>query len=139
MASSADISLAMVAGEASGDLLAGQLLSGLRPMLPEARMHGIGGPMMAEHGFISDYPMDKLAVRGLFEVISHYRELKRFRDSLRDQLLDARPAAFIGVDAPDFNIDLGSDEPEPEDNLSRLLFLLILSLLLFGLLDKLPS
>jgi lipid-A-disaccharide synthase len=75
-------------------------------MLSDARIHGIGGPAMAEHGFISDYPMDKLAVRGLFEVISHYRELKRFRDELRDRLLEERPAAFIGVDAPDFNLDL---------------------------------
>ena len=106
MASSAEISLAMVAGEASGDLLAGRLLSGLRPMLTEARIHGVGGPAMAEHGFVSDYPMDKLAVRGLFEVLAHYRELKAFRDSLRDQLLQDRPAAFIGVDAPDFNLDL---------------------------------
>ncbi len=106
MASSADITLAMVAGEASGDLLAGRMLSGLRPMLSEARIHGIGGPAMAEHGFESDYPMDKLAVRGLFEVISHYRELKRFRDELRDRLIQERPAVFIGVDAPDFNLDL---------------------------------
>ncbi len=106
MASSADLTLAMVAGEASGDLLAGQMLSGLRLMLAEARIHGIGGPAMAEHGFVSDYPMDKLAVRGLFEVISYYRELKHFRDELRDQLLEEKPAVFIGVDAPDFNLDL---------------------------------
>ena len=106
MASSADLTLTMVAGEASGDLLAGRMLSGLRLMLSDARIHGIGGSAMAEHGFISDYPMDKLAVRGLFEVVSHYRELKRFRDELRDRLLDERPAAFIGVDAPDFNLDL---------------------------------
>ncbi len=106
MASSADLTLTMVAGEASGDLLAGRMLSGLRLMLSDARIHGIGGPAMAEHGFISDYPVDKLAVRGLFEVISHYRELKRFRDELRDRLLEERPAAFIGVDAPDFNLDL---------------------------------
>ena len=88
---SADLSIAMVAGEASGDILAGRMLSGLRPMLTDARLYGIGGPAMAEHGFVSEYPMDKLAVRGLFEVIAHYRELKAFRDSLRDQLLSERP------------------------------------------------
>jgi len=96
----------MVAGETSGDLLAGRMLSGLRPMLPDARFHGIGGKAMAEYGFESDYPMDKLAVRGLFEVLQHYRELKAFRDELRDRLIAEKPAAFIGVDAPDFNLDL---------------------------------
>ncbi|MBM3365265.1 MAG: lipid-A-disaccharide synthase [Betaproteobacteria bacterium] len=106
MASSDDLTLALVAGEASGDLLASRLLSGLRPMLPDARLHGIGGPAMAEYGFVSDYPMQKLAVRGLFEVLSHYRELKALRDELREQLLMERPAVFVGVDAPDFNLDL---------------------------------
>jgi lipid-A-disaccharide synthase len=106
VASSDDLTLALVAGEASGDLLASRLLSGLRPMLPEVRLHGIGGPAMAEYGFVSDYPMEKLAVRGLFEVLSHYRELKALRDELREQLLVERPAVFVGVDAPDFNLDL---------------------------------
>lgn len=101
-----DLSIALVAGETSGDMLAGRLLSGLRPMLPDARLHGIGGREMAEYGFISDYPMEKLAVRGLFEVLAHYREIKGIRDSLQKQLLAERPAVFIGVDAPDFNLDL---------------------------------
>ncbi len=96
----------MVAGETSGDLLAGRLLSGLRPHLPDARMHGIGGPHMAEHGFVSDWPMDKLSVRGLFEVLAHYREIKGIQNALRDTLLKEKPAVFIGVDAPDFNLGL---------------------------------
>jgi lipid-A-disaccharide synthase len=96
----------MVAGETSGDLLAGRLLSGLRPHLPQARIHGIGGARMAEHGFVSDWPMDKLAVRGLFEVLAHYREIKGIQKALCDKLLAERPAAFIGVDAPDFNLGL---------------------------------
>ena len=96
----------MVAGETSGDLLAGRLLSGLRPLLPAARLHGIGGPRMAEFGFESDYPMDKLSVRGLFEVLVHYREIKGIQDRLKAQLLEERPAVFIGVDAPDFNLSL---------------------------------
>ena len=96
----------MVAGETSGDLLAGRLLSGLRPQLPDALMHGIGGAHMAEHGFISDFPMEKLSVRGLFEVLAHYREIKGIQIALRDQLLLERPAVFIGVDAPDFNLGL---------------------------------
>ena len=96
----------MVAGEPSGDLLAGRLLTGLRAQLPDAQFHGIGGPRMAEHGFISDFPMEKLSVRGLFEVLAHYREIKGIRNRLRDKLLEERPAVFIGVDAPDFNFGL---------------------------------
>ncbi|WP_329605348.1 lipid-A-disaccharide synthase [Undibacterium umbellatum] len=98
--------IAMVAGETSGDMLANRLLSGLRPALPDARMHGIGGPRMAEHGFINDWPMEKLSVRGLFEVLAHYREITGIRKQLREQLLLEKPDVFIGVDAPDFNLDL---------------------------------
>lgn len=96
----------MVAGETSGDLLAGRLLSGLRPQLPTAYMHGIGGASMAQYGFVSDYPMEKLSVRGLFEVLAHYREIKSIQLALRDRLLAEKPAVFIGVDAPDFNLGL---------------------------------
>ncbi|MET0963462.1 MAG: lipid-A-disaccharide synthase [Noviherbaspirillum sp.] len=106
MASSAELSIALVAGEPSGDLLAARLLSGLRELRPQARLHGIGGERMAEYGFRSDYPMEKLAVRGLFEVLRHYREIKGIQNALCRQLLQERPAAFIGVDAPDFNLGL---------------------------------
>ena len=99
--------IAMVAGESSGDLLASRLLSGLRPCLPDAHMHGIGGQHMAEYGFVSDYPMETLSVRGLFEVLMHYREIKAVQTQLINQLLSEqlgeRPDVFIGVDAPDFN------------------------------------
>lgn len=95
--------VAVVAGESSGDLLASRLLSGLRPQLPGARIHGIGGKHMLEYGFVSDYPMETLSVRGLFEVLRHYREIKAVQTSLIDQLLLERPDVFIGVDAPDFN------------------------------------
>jgi lipid-A-disaccharide synthase len=106
VASSADIAVALVAGEVSGDMLAGRLLAGLRPHLPQARFHGIGGPRMAEQGFVSDLPMDKLTVRGLFEVIPRYREIKRIQNELRDRLLAERPAVFIGADYPGFNLGL---------------------------------
>ena len=95
-----------MAGETSGDLLAGRLLSGLRPLLPTARLHGIGGPQMAQHGFCSEWPIEKLAVRGLFEVLAHYREIKGIQTAVKRQLLRERPAVFIGVDAPDFNLSL---------------------------------
>lgn len=106
VASCDKLSIAMVAGESSGDLLASRLLSGLRPQLPDADIHGIGGPKMAEYGFRSDWPMEKLSVRGLFEVLAHYREIKGIQNALRDKLLAEKPAAFIGVDAPDFNFGL---------------------------------
>ena len=98
--------LAMVAGEASGDLLAGHLLQGLRRRWPALHSHGIGGPRMAEQGFEAWWPHDKLAVRGYVEVMRHYREISGIRDALAKRLLNVRPAAFIGVDAPDFNLGL---------------------------------
>ena len=98
--------ISMVAGETSGDMLAARMLSGLRPRLPDALMHGIGGPSMAEYGFVNDWPMDKLSVRGLFEVLAHYREISGIRNQLRQRLLDEKPDVYIGVDAPDFNLDL---------------------------------
>ena len=110
MASSAeaqpDISLALVAGEVSGDMLAARLLAGLRPHLPNARFHGIGGPRMIAQGFESDVPIETLTVRGLFEIIPRYREIKGIQNRLRDRLLQERPAAFIGADYPGFNLGL---------------------------------
>lgn len=100
------LSLAMVAGETSGDLLASRMLTGLAPRLPDAYIHGIGGQHMEAMGFHSDYPMDKLTVRGLFEIIPKYRELKGIQNQLRDQLIAENPAAFIGVDYPGFNLGL---------------------------------
>jgi lipid-A-disaccharide synthase len=97
---------AMVAGEASGDLLAGLLLGGLRARWPDLTAQGIGGPKMAAHGFEAWWPHDKLAVRGYVEVLSHYRELVGIRNQLADRVLQSRPDMFIGVDAPDFNLDL---------------------------------
>ncbi len=98
--------VAMVAGEASGDLLAGLLLGGLKTRWPALQMQGIGGPRMAEHGFEAWWPHDKLAVRGYVEVLRHYREISGIRDALAARLLREPPAAFIGVDAPDFNLGL---------------------------------
>lgn len=96
----------MVAGEASGDLLAGLLLGGLRSRWPAMQAGGIGGPKMAAHGFDAWWPHERLAVRGYVEVLRHYRGIKRIRDALGNRLLHERPDAFIGVDAPDFNFGL---------------------------------
>jgi lipid-A-disaccharide synthase len=97
---------AMVAGEASGDVLAGLLLEGLRARWPALVAEGIGGPRMAEQGFAAWWPHDKLAVRGYVEVLGHFREIVGIRNQLTERLMKDKPDAFIGVDAPDFNLDL---------------------------------
>ena len=98
--------IAMVAGEASGDLLAGLLLAALRRRWPALVAQGIGGPQMAAQGFDAWWPHERLAVRGYAEVLRHYRGLVALRRELGDRLLAERPDLFIGVDAPDFNLGL---------------------------------
>ena len=98
--------LAMVAGEASGDLLASLLLGGVLERWPRVQTFGIGGPQMAGRGFDAWWPSDKLAVRGYVEVLRHYREIAGIRRALAERLLRQRPDVFIGVDAPDFNLGL---------------------------------
>ncbi|MBU6257774.1 MAG: lipid-A-disaccharide synthase [Burkholderiales bacterium] len=98
--------LALVAGEASGDLLAGLLLQGLKARWPEVRTAGIGGPRMAAQGFESWWPHEKLAVHGYVDALRHYREIAAIRAALASRLLAQPPAAFVGVDAPDFNLGL---------------------------------
>ena len=102
--------VALVAGEASGDMLAAHLLQGLRQRWPALQAQGIGGPAMQAQGFEAWWPSDKLAVRGYAEVLPHLRELLAMRRSVGDRLLAAsaneRPDLFIGVDAPDFNLAL---------------------------------
>src|SRR5206468_3832577 len=100
---------ALVAGEASGDLLGGLFLQGMRQRWPQLQSVGIGGPQMARHGFEPWWSYEKLAVRGYAEVLRHYREIVGIRDALRDRLLQERPDVFIGVDAPDFNLGLEED------------------------------
>ena len=102
-------SVAMVAGEASGDLLAGLLLAGMRARWPDMACAGIGGQRMAERGFDAWWPSEKLAVRGYVEVLRHYREIVGIREQLKQRLLRERPDVFIGVDAPDFNLRLEHD------------------------------
>ena len=98
--------LAMVAGETSGDLLAGLLLDALKTRWPDLHSFGIGGPNMAHLGFDAWWPSDKLDVRGYVEVLRHYREIVGIRKQLKTRLLAHPPDIFIGVDAPDFNLDL---------------------------------
>jgi lipid-A-disaccharide synthase len=103
------LSFSLVAGEASGDLLAGLLLGGMRQKWPDMQSAGIGGPRMQDQGFEAWWPYEKLAVRGYIEVLRHYREIVGIRRQLRERLLAKPPSAFIGVDAPDFNLELERD------------------------------
>ena len=96
----------MVAAEASGDLLAAHLIAALQARRPQLRFSGIGGPKMIALGFDSQVPMDSLGVRGYAEVFRHYRSIMAIRRKLAERLLQQRPAAFIGVDSSDFNLDL---------------------------------
>jgi lipid-A-disaccharide synthase len=96
--------IAMVAGEASGDLLAAHLIAALKRHVPKAEFVGIGGPKMQREGFDAWWPSETLAVRGYAEVLRHYREITRVRRQLLSRLLAERPDVFIGVDAPDFNL-----------------------------------
>ena len=99
--------VAMVAGEASGDLLAGLVLDGLRARWPDLQASGIGGPQMAQRGFQAHWPSEKLAVHGYnMDVFRRLAELIGIRKQLRERLLRERPDVFIGVDAPDFNLGL---------------------------------
>ncbi|MDH4478544.1 MAG: lipid-A-disaccharide synthase [Rhodoferax sp.] len=105
--------LAMVAGEASGDLLAGLLLAALRERWPRLAAAGIGGPRMAAQGFQAWWPHHKLSVHGFgWDVLLRYREIVGIRKQLLNRLTLEKPRLFIGVDAPDFNLQL-------EENLRR--------------------
>jgi lipid-A-disaccharide synthase len=94
----------MVAGEASGDLLGSRLISAIRAERPDAQFFGIGGPKMIAAGFDSWFPQERLAVRGLVEVVKHLRELLAIRRELLRRIVAERPNLFVGVDAPDFNL-----------------------------------
>lgn len=102
----APLRLGMVAGEASGDLLGGLLLRGLRGRWPELMAGGIGGPKMAAQGFDSWWPHGLLSVFGYADALARLPELLFLRRELGSRLIRERPAAFIGIDAPDFNFGL---------------------------------
>ncbi|MBP6344576.1 MAG: lipid-A-disaccharide synthase [Neisseriaceae bacterium] len=102
----ATLKVGMVVGEASGDLLGAHLMSAILAQNPKAEFVGIGGPQMEALGFKSLYPQEKLAVRGLVEVLKRLPELMGIRKGVFKTLMQERPHVFVGVDAPDFNLAL---------------------------------
>jgi lipid-A-disaccharide synthase len=97
--------LGLAAGEASGDLLAAQMLAGLIQQEPvDAR--GIAGPSLIRQGMQAWHTTDELSVRGYVEVIKHLPRLLQLRKNLANRFIDWKPDIFVGVDAPDFNIEL---------------------------------
>jgi lipid-A-disaccharide synthase len=104
----ATLRVAMVAGEASGDLLGSRVIAALRRARPECRFEltGVGGPAMEAAGLHSLYPMERLAVMGLVEPLKRLPELLRLRRQLRQRFTATPPDFFLGIDAPDFNLTL---------------------------------
>lgn len=98
--------IALVAGEASGDLLGAGLVRELRQRFPDAQFAGVGGPQLRAAGLQAWHDCSELAVMGLVEVLRHLPRLLRLRRSLRERLLAWQPDVFIGIDAPDFNLGL---------------------------------
>ena len=96
----------IVAGEASGDLLGASLIEAIKQRFPDATFEGIAGPAMIKQGAKSLFPMDRLSVMGIVEVLGRYRELLGIRQKLTEHFKNNPPDVFIGIDAPDFNFGL---------------------------------
>jgi lipid-A-disaccharide synthase len=98
--------IGIVAGEASGDLLGAGLISAIKQRYPDAVFEGIAGPQMIAAGATSLFPMDRLSVMGIVEVLGRYRELLGIRRQLAKHFRDNPPDVLIGIDAPDFTLGL---------------------------------
>lgn len=100
------LTIGIVAGEASGDLLGANLIRAIQAINPHIKFEGIAGPQMIAAGCQSLFPMEKLSVMGLVEVLKHLPEILNIRRKLLKHFLENPPDLFIGIDAPDFNLSL---------------------------------
>ncbi|MBD8200534.1 lipid-A-disaccharide synthase [Pseudomonas viridiflava] len=98
--------IALVAGEASGDILGSGLMRAIKARHPDAEFIGVGGPLMEAQGMQSYFPMERLSVMGLVEVLGRLRELLARRKLLVQTLINEKPDVFIGIDAPDFTLNI---------------------------------
>jgi lipid-A-disaccharide synthase len=98
--------IALVAGEASGDILGSGLMRAIKARHPDAQFIGVGGPLMEAEGMRSYFQMERLSVMGLVEVLGRLKELLARRKLLIQTLIDEKPDVFIGIDAPDFTLNI---------------------------------